>query len=152
MNKNEYHILFTIPVRDPLSLASIFKIHPLPLFHENKTYISNPAYPYIGVFHNREIESFVPLTESDFQVCTEKMHCDTLTPVFDKDHQICSVSNYFHKPRDCSYRIFEGHKPSFLNVKEKTWVATKDLINCISFFLSNIVSNPCNLKLFCFVT
>ena len=122
----EYHILFTIPIEDPTAYASVYRIHPLPIFHAQQTYIPVPSYPYVGIFHNRDSESFVPLDSIDQQKCFKHKHCDTVTPVYDKDTPLCGVSNYYHKPKECEYKIQNGYSPTFLNIKENTWIISKE--------------------------
>ena len=128
MSETEYHILFSIPIMERQSYATLYRYIPLPIFYESNTYTATSEYQYVGIFHFKDIESYIPLSKTDFEKCVTFRHCNPQTPIHKKHHKTCGISNYYSHGNECSYTISNGYVPKILTVKDTTYVVTEDKI------------------------
>ena len=121
-NDTAYHVLISIPTLDTAHKASIYRTHPLPVYHENRSYVAVKEYDYVAIFHQEE--RFTPLPTNMALQCITSAQCQTRHPIYSAEVDICAMSNYFKPSKSCKYIKHEKEIPVITNIQDKTFILT----------------------------
>ena len=100
--KNSYIAILAVPRQTDTSSVDIYKLLPLPLYEDFKTYMPTSYPPYVALTYKGE-HVHTPLTEAEARVCSERGICEASTPTSLMYKAPCGVDSVVTGINNCIY-------------------------------------------------
>jgi hypothetical protein len=115
-----YWAIFNIPVIDEIKKMSIYRIHPLPIFHTNHMFTPKIENEYFAAAtkNNR----YTMMNAAEAALCHTQIHCQLPTPTQHHTNNKCGISEFYGKKSACPL-IKTEKKDLFLTFGNETFFA-----------------------------
>ena len=104
---NSFLVATAISLDERVSEASLFKVHPVPTFVDNKQAWPVVEFQYIAVSRYQDV--FTPLTVDEAMACESDGICTSVSPSFKDVNKICGGQDFWPNLREisCEYTLTE---------------------------------------------
>ena len=116
--------LCAISLDERVSEASLFKVHPVPTFLDNKQAWPVVEFQFMAVSRYQDV--FTPLTADEAMACESDGICTSVLPSFKDVNKICGGQDFWPNLREksCKYTLTEKKSPYFLTIGNRTFFST----------------------------
>jgi len=131
-DNHAYYAIMRIPIFDQSRMATIFNVHPIPIWVNNTRLRPAHASRHVAIFN--EGFSYVDMSVDEYQTClTPSNPCVVHQPVANKNFKNCGAVNFHTSIDQCEYEkdrvqedyfalfgnrtVYSVNKPQFLHVK-----------------------------------
>jgi hypothetical protein len=101
-NNNSYISTIAIPIQPQRHRTDLFRITPMPIWHNDTRYIPEIPYKTFGI-PKQGPASYITTTEEEFTKCTENPYCETSKGTQSDKDPPCGIGQFFNGNKNCIY-------------------------------------------------
>ena len=101
-NNNSYISTIAIPLQPQQHKTDLFRITPIPIWHNNVRYIPNLPYRTFGI-PKQGPRSYITTTEEEFAKCIENPYCETSKGTQSAKNPPCGIEQFYNGNKNCIY-------------------------------------------------
>ena len=125
---NSFMVATAIALDEKESIASLFRVHPMPSFVDERQVWPITSIQYMAVAKHYDI--FTPLSMEEAMSCETKGLCASISPSFEDKNNICAGTDYWPNLRykSCEFEMTDSMEPYFLTIANRTFYSTPNTI------------------------